>query len=162
MYACCWLYFFFRTSCNLCLCQCAPHLWIFNPLSIFVCTLKVFNVVDQYGDGLHVVLKLSENLESLFVQLRAHGDFSYCGAVKLVQAVNVVHDPGFVCLDSSQDEEVLEVWISRKGRALKHNLLQQLDQFGWEISGHKGFDGDANLRAGMQDARQVWLPCQDY
>lgn len=65
--------------------------------------------MHMYLHGRCVDIKLLENSKSFFKEFRGDADVGNVGGIVVVKAIDVLHNTGIVCLDGSQDEQVLKV-----------------------------------------------------
>lgn len=114
---------------------------VVNALGILVCAVKVGHLCDDDVDTLLVQTELVVDGESLLVQISRDCNESNVWCIVLVQPVDVVHDTGLVSLDGCEQQQVLQVRILREDGVLNNNLLKELDELSWQISGHESTDG---------------------
>lgn len=129
--------------------QLAPDLWEVHLLGELLGSVNGFDVVQQNLDGLNIVVGLLVDNEGLLVQLvvASEGDLSQFRTIIVVQSVNVIHNSGGISLDGGQDQQVLQVLVVAEIGVVgvKNDLLQQLNQFVWQFSGHESLHSGGNL-----------------
>ena len=94
----------------------APDLRLVDLLGILSGSLDVLKVDYEDADGLNMLTKLLVNAKSLVIKLILVllSELSKLNSIIVVKTVDVVHDTGLVSLDSSQDQQVLEVLVACK------------------------------------------------
>lgn len=70
------------------------------------------------------------------------GDF---GSIVVLQLVDVPDNLAFVCTDSSEEQQVLEIPVITERRRLNNDLLQKLNKLKREVGSQEGLDGDGDI-----------------
>mmetsp|Transcript_9515 Transcript_9515/g.21823 ORF Transcript_9515/g.21823 Transcript_9515/m.21823 type:complete len:509 (-) Transcript_9515:2161-3687(-) len=123
----------------------SPDIGDVDGLRVLLTAGHVAQVLQEHGDGVHLLVGLLVDHEGLLEQLVGDANAGDVRAVEVVQTVDVLHHAGLVGLDGSQDQQVLQVLVVAELGALEHNLLQELNQLVGQVGVHERLDSHGHF-----------------